>query len=93
MFKGVISIAFFLIKDDPNIPPLAEDIVLSQTYLWFQAPCGKEETKRERKGEGIGEGGRVSESSKLAETSSTSASRIEPLLVWREMALNQMINQ
>ena len=28
MFKCVISIASFLIKDDPNIPPFAEDIVL-----------------------------------------------------------------
>lgn len=42
----------------------------------------RKERKRERKGEGIGEGGRVSESSKLAEASSMSPSKIEPL--WSE---------
>lgn len=49
MFEGVISIAFFLIKDDPHVLPLAEDIVLPQRICDSRL---LEETKREKEKEG-----------------------------------------
>lgn len=55
MFKCVISIAFFLIKDDPNNPSLAEDIVLARHIC--DSILLVEKKREERGGKGLGEQG------------------------------------
>lgn len=49
MFKCIISIAFFLIKDDPNISPFVEDGVLPQHICDSRLLVKKGKRDRQRK--------------------------------------------
>ena len=62
MFKCVISIASFLIKDDPNIPPFAEDIVLPWRICDSRLLVEKKREKEKERVLGCGgRGGSVSQ--------------------------------